>query len=149
MTVTSADTMARESVLRSDAGAVTGAPLAWLRLEGLAVLILAALLYYRGGHSWLVFAVAFLAPDLSLVAYLGGARAGAIGYDIAHSYVAPALMAGLALVTGRPPVAALIWIAHIGLDRAFGYGLKYPTAFEATHLGRLRRGRPRIVSHAD
>jgi hypothetical protein len=121
----------------------------WLRLEGLAVLILALLLYYRGGHSWLVFAVAFLAPDLSVISYLGGARAGAIGYNAAHSYLGPALIAALALFTVRLPVAALIWIAHIGLDRAVGYGLKYPTAFDATHLGHLRGGRPRINSLAD
>jgi hypothetical protein len=31
----------------------------------------------------------------------------------------------------------LIWIAHIGLDRAIGYGLKYPTGFRDTHLGKV------------
>ena len=30
---------------------------------------------------------------------------------------------------------ALIWAAHIGVDRVLGYGLKYPTAFRDTHLG--------------
>ena len=34
---------------------------------------------------------------------------------------------------------ALIWIAHIGLDRALGYGLKYATGFGDTHLGRIGR----------
>jgi len=29
---------------------------------------------------------------------------------------------------------ALIWLAHIGIDRALGYGLKYPTFFRDTHL---------------
>lgn len=125
----------------SPSGAVTGAPRAWLRLEGLAVLALAALLYQRGGHSWLLFAVLFLAPDLSFAAYLAGARVGAVGYNVAHSYLGPILVAGLALETGRPPVAALIWAAHIGFDRALGYGLKYPGGFADTHLGRLRGGR--------
>jgi hypothetical protein len=32
---------------------------------------------------------------------------------------------------------ALIWSAHIGIDRLLGYGLKYPTAFKETHLGRV------------
>jgi hypothetical protein len=32
---------------------------------------------------------------------------------------------------------ALIWLAHIGADRALGYGLKYPTAFKDTHLQRV------------
>jgi len=29
---------------------------------------------------------------------------------------------------------ALIWLAHIGFDRALGFGLKYPTHFKDTHL---------------
>jgi hypothetical protein len=32
---------------------------------------------------------------------------------------------------------ALIWLAHIGMDRMVGYGLKYPTAFKDTHLSRV------------
>lgn len=127
----------------SNPGSVTGAPRVWLRMEGLAVLALAVLLYWRGGHSWLLLAVLFLAPDLSFAAYLAGPRVGALGYNLAHSYVGPAVAAAVALLTGRPPVAALIWAAHIGFDRALGYGLKYPTAFTDTHLGRLGPARGR------
>lgn len=123
------------------AGAVGGAPRAWLRLEGLAVLALAVLLYARGGHSWLLFAALFLAPDLSFAAYLAGPRIGALGYNLAHSYVGPVLAAALAVLTGRPPVVACLWAAHIGFDRALGYGLKYPSAFGDTHLGRVGRER--------
>ena len=61
----------------NDSAAVTGAPRALLRVEGLMVLALAVLLYARGGHSWAVFALAFLAPDLSFAGYAGGARLGA------------------------------------------------------------------------
>jgi hypothetical protein len=132
----------------SDPGAVDGAPRVWLRLEGLAVLALAVLLYARGGHSWLLLAVLFLAPDLSFAAYLAGPRIGALGYNLAHSYVGPAIAAALALLTGRPPVVATIWAAHIGFDRALGYGLKYPTGFADTHLGRLRGGRARAAQPA-
>lgn len=124
-------------------GAVTGAPRIWLRLEGLAVLALAVLLFARGGHSWMLLVILFLAPDLSFLAYLAGPRIGAMGYNLAHSYVGPCVAAALALMTGRPPVPALIWAAHIGFDRALGYGLKYPTDFADTHLGRLRGGRAR------
>ncbi|KKB35215.1 hypothetical protein QY97_01956 [Bacillus thermotolerans] len=31
----------------------------------------------------------------------------------------------------------LIWSAHIGMDRAIGYGLKYSTHFKDTHLNRV------------
>jgi hypothetical protein len=30
----------------------------------------------------------------------------------------------------------LIWTSHIGLDRLLGFGLKYPTRFNDTHLQR-------------
>jgi hypothetical protein len=122
-------------------GAVRGGVRLLLRLEGLAVLAGALLLYARGGHSWMLLAVLFLAPDLSFVAYLAGPRVGAAAYNAAHSYVGPALAATLAVATGRPPVVALVWAAHIGFDRAVGYGLKYATGFEDTHLGRIGRGR--------
>ena len=124
------------------AGAVSGAPRLLLRLEGLGVLALVVLLYQRGGHSWMLFAGLLLVPDLSLLGYLAGPRVGAVAYNLAHSYVGPIIAAAAALLTGRPPVVALLWAAHIGMDRAVGYGLKYPGAFEDTHLGRLR-GRSR------
>jgi hypothetical protein len=129
-------------------GAVTGAPRTWLRLEGVAVLALAVLLYARGGHSWLLFALLFLVPDLSLAAYAAGARVGAAVYNAAHSYVGPALVAAAALLMGRPVAAALVWVAHIGFDRAIGYGLKYPGGFGETHLGRLRDRRAGVVAPA-
>ena len=34
---------------------------------------------------------------------------------------------------------AMIWLAHIGIDRALGYGLKYSAGFGFTHLGRIGR----------
>jgi hypothetical protein len=44
--------------------------------------------------------------------------------------------------------AGLIWCTHIGLDRALGYGLKYSTGFQYTHLGRIgRRQQPTPPSH--
>ena len=32
---------------------------------------------------------------------------------------------------------AMIWLAHIGFDRALGYGLKYASGFGFTLLGRI------------
>src|SRR3954468_6249357 len=119
-------------------GAVFGAPRVWLRLEGAAVFALAALMYQRGGHSWIIFAVLFLSPDLSFMAYLTGPRRGALSYNIAHSYVGPVLTLALEIISRRPPVVGCIWAAHIGFDRALGYGLKYPSSFSDTHLGQLK-----------
>lgn len=122
-------------------GAATGGVRLLLRLEGLAVLAGAAALYARGGHSWGLFALLFLVPDLTFAAYLAGPRVGAVAYNLAHSYVAPIAAAALAIATGRPPVLACIWAAHIGFDRMAGYGLKYARGFEATHLGAIGRAR--------
>jgi hypothetical protein len=121
-------------------GYVTGQPRFWLRIEGAAALAVAVTFYARGGHSWILFALCFLLPDVTFLAYLAGSRAGAIGYNIAHSYVLPLTMATALHLLGKSAAAPLIWIAHIGLDRFLGYGLKYPAGFADTHLGPLGRG---------
>ncbi|WP_291710705.1 DUF4260 domain-containing protein [Bradyrhizobium sp.] len=120
-------------------GAVTGGARALLRLEGLVLLAAMVLLYsYRGGPWWL-FAVLLLAPDLSFAAYLAGARIGAIVYNAVHITAVPIvlLIAGFALDQPLAASIAIIWLAHIGMDRAAGYGLKYPDSFNHTHLGRI------------
>ncbi len=126
---------------RIEAGFAAGGVRMVLRLEGVAVLAAALLLYAHAGFSWPAFALLFLAPDLSMLAYLAGPRAGAFGYNIMHTY-ALALACALSGFAGGVPVltaVGLIWTAHIGFDRALGYGLKYPTGFGNTHLGRTGR----------
>ena len=120
-------------------GCVTGGVRTLLRLEGLAVLAAAVFLYWHAGFRWGEFAVLFLAPDLSFIAYLFGPRVGATAYNAAHTYVGPVLLGALGLVAETELLVqiALIWITHIGVDRALGYGLKYPTAFKDTHLQRV------------
>ena len=105
-----------------------------LRLESLAAFVAAIALYRHAGGTWPMFAALFLVPDLSMLAYLANPRAGALAYNAAHSYVGPALLA----LAGQLPLAAL-WAAHVGFDRALGYGLKHATAFTDTHLGRVGR----------
>ena len=113
----------------------------WLRVEGAAVLVGALVAYAAVDASWLLFAALLLAPDLAMLGYLAGPRAGAIAYNALHVYVGPAVLmaAGLAGAAGSIPVA-LVWVAHIGMDRALGYGLKLPTGFRDTHLGTIGRG---------
>ena len=110
-----------------------------LRLEGLAVLVAALALYFDSGYGWLALLVLFLAPDVSMLAYLGGPGIGALGYDVVHTYALPVALgvAGVLAGAGTATQLALIWLAHLGLDRFVGYGLKYPTAFEDTHLQRV------------
>jgi hypothetical protein len=123
---------------RNDAaGVVTGAPRAILRLEAAAVLIAAVACYaYRGG-DWVLFALLFLVPDVSMLGYFAGRQVGALTYNVGHSYLGPAILSALGILAARHAAVdlALIWIAHIGFDRTLGYGLKYTAAFGHTHLG--------------
>src|SRR5262249_21328417 len=121
--------------------AVTGTPLVLLRLEGLALLALAMLLYARSGASWRLFAVLFLAPDLSFAAYLAGSRVGAAVYNAAHTTLGAIVLGGIGVILDQPLAIslALIWAGHLGCDRMLGFGLKYEAGFGFTHLGRIGR----------
>lgn len=95
------------------------------------------MLYSQHGLGWLVFVLLLLVPDLSMAGYLAGPRWGALSYNLFHTYTAPLLLAAAGLSLRHPALAAvaLIWSAHIGLDRMLGYGLKLPSGFRDTHLG--------------
>jgi hypothetical protein len=115
-------------------------PAALLRVEGVALLVLSVLLYRETGGGWLMFGVLLLAPDLSMLGYLARPRVGAAIYNTFHTYAVPALVGALGLIFASPLMVAvaLIWFAHIGMDRTVGYGLKYPSSFKDTHLERVR-----------
>ncbi len=76
-----------------------------------------------------------------MLAYLLSPKAGALVYNVWHSYVLPVALACAALIAHQRELAGLssIWTAHIGLDRTLSYGLKYPFAFAGTHLGPVGR----------
>src|SRR5919199_865600 len=109
-------------------------PRALLHAEGLAVAVGAIVLYFDQGFGWVLLVLLALAPDLSMVGYLAGPAAGAFAYDAAHAYVWPVALGVVGVAAGAdlPVQLALIWLAHIGADRALGYGLKYPTGFKDT-----------------
>jgi len=111
-------------------------PRALLHLEGAAVFAAATLVYFAQGRPWWVFLLFLFAPDLSAVGYLFGSRAGSIAYNLAHIIIWPIALgvAGWWLDWAWAAPVALIWLAHIGLDRMLGYGLKYPDAFKHNHL---------------
>jgi hypothetical protein len=121
-------------------GEVTGGVRTLLRLEGLTLFAGMVLLYAVWGGSWLVFVLLFLVPDLSFLAYLSDSRPGAIVYNAAHSYMVPVALLTLGFAQEWPLLLsiAMIWLAHIGIDRALGYGLKYQAGFGFTHLGQVR-----------
>jgi hypothetical protein len=111
-------------------------PARLLKLEDSILLIGILLLYSHLHLSWLLFAILFLAPDLFMLGYLTGPRIGAALYNLAHSYITPLILFSATFSLHRTSftAVALIWIAHIALDRVLGFGLKYPTHFKDTHL---------------
>ena len=125
--------------MMSATGSVASGPLLLLRLEGAALAIAAIILFAHLGFSWWLFAALILVPDLSIAGYLAGARIGAAIYNAAHTTLAPIAFGVLAFELDRPAMLAigLIWLAHIGGDRALGFGLKYQTGFGFTHLGQI------------
>ena len=124
-------------------GHVLGAPRLILRSEGLAVLVASLCGYRHYGAPMLLVPLVLFLPDLFMVGYVASTRVGAAIYNIGHSYLAPAALWLVAAVIESPgtKAAALVWAAHIGMDRALGYGLKYPDSFRNTHLGRLNLGK--------
>lgn len=136
--------MIARAVPMGGGGAATGMPRAFLRAEGLVALGAGSALYVSAGGQLLWLLPLLLVVDLSMAGYLWGPRAGAIIYNLAHTWgtALVALGAGLWLDSPALVLAGAVLIAHAGMDRAAGYGLKYPTAFGDTHLGRIGRSTP-------
>ena len=110
-----------------------------IRLEGLVGLIVALLLYRELDQSWILFVALFFAPDLAMIGYVAGNRIGAAAYNAVHTTVLPLILAAIGILGDRELATgiAVIWLGHIAIDRALGYGLKLPTGFKHTHLGRV------------
>jgi Domain of unknown function (DUF4260) len=120
-----------------------------LRLEG-GMVFITALCYYNTilEKSWSTFIYVFLLVDITLIGYLLGKRIGAVVYNIGHSYILPLLMFAISirLENNMMHIISIIWVAHIGFDRAIGYGLKTFGGFKATHLATITSWRNGLKS---
>jgi hypothetical protein len=127
----------------SSAGMTNGAVRAWLRLEGLAAFVAGLALYAAVGGNWLLFVPLLLAPDISAAGFLAGPRVGTFTYNAIHTWLPGLAVLGLGAWLASPGVVIVgaVLIAHVGMDRAVGYGLKLPSAFGDTHLGRMGRAK--------
>ncbi|MGH2489210.1 MAG: DUF4260 domain-containing protein [Candidatus Limnocylindria bacterium] len=112
-----------------------------LRIESAAVGVLGIVGFLSLGGPVLALVPALLAPDVSMLGYLAGPRIGAVTYNLAHNWAMPVGLVVLGMAIGQlwPVLAATALAAHVGWDRALGYGLKLPTGFRDTHLGRIGR----------
>jgi hypothetical protein len=118
-------------------------PIALQRLEGGVLLALSLLIYWKLAGPWLWYLLLILIPDLFALGYLRGPRLGAAAYNLGHTWLLPGILAAVGLIGGTSFAVdvALIWLGHIGIDRLLGYGLKLPSGFQDTHLGRIGRNR--------
>lgn len=113
-------------------------PAALLRLEGAVLLIATFAIYRELNAGWLLFLALILAPDVFMLGYLVNPKLGAALYNFVHTEALPLLAGAVFWELHRTTALAvcMIWLFHIGMDRALGFGLKYPTAFKDTHLQR-------------
>lgn len=127
----------------SESGHVEGMPRAFLRAEAIAALAGGVWLWFAHGGElfWLVPFI--LAVDISISGYLAGPRVGAVVYNLAHNWALGLAVLGIGVWTASTPLVlgGAVLIAHVGMDRTLGYGLKYPSSFSETHLGRIGRRR--------
>jgi ABC-type nitrate/sulfonate/bicarbonate transport system permease component len=108
-----------------------------LKIENLALLGLSAFLFTQLAYSWWWYPVLFFAPDLSMLGYLGGTRAGGLIYNLVHHHAVSIGLYILGFILGTPilQLAGVVLFGHSCLDRALGYGLKFSDSFQNTHLG--------------
>lgn len=121
----------------AEPGVVQAQPRLWLRVEAAVLLVAALVGFAKTGQPWWLVAVLLLAPDLLMVGYVRSTKLGATLYNLAHATPLPAALAAFGWWQDHrlATAAGLVWLAHIGMDRVLGYGLKYDDHFQHTHLG--------------
>ncbi len=95
-----------------------------------AIAIAAAAAAVAVSSPWVL--ALWLLPDLALIGAFNAEVQGALHpravarYNAVHALPAPVLLAAAGLVAGVPALAAigLIWLSHVTMDRAAGYGLR-------------------------
>lgn len=109
------------------------------RIEAAAIFVISSFLYWHLDFNILVFFLLLFVFDAFMVGYLFNNRVGAYVYNFGHSMIIPPLLFTVGYTTDTKLLIgfSLIWFAHIGIDRALGYGLKFTSGFRDTHLGRI------------
>lgn len=110
-----------------------------IQVEELCMLALAVAALMCLNGAWWMYLLLVLGPDISMLGYLGGNKAGAFFYNLFHHKgVAIGLVAlGWYLKDNPTMIAGIILFGHSSMDRMFGYGLKTNQGFKFTHLGTI------------
>ena len=113
-----------------------------IKLEEMLMFFFGVYLFSALDYAWWWFPILILAPDIGMLGYLFGNKAGAFAYNLFH-HKGLAILVYLAGVYFSIPLCQLIGIilfSHSALDRTLGYGLKYDKGFRYTHLGEIGKG---------
>ncbi|MEW6404379.1 MAG: DUF4260 domain-containing protein [Chloroflexota bacterium] len=110
-----------------------------LKLEEALMFGFSIYLFSRLDYAWWWYLLLIMAPDLSMIGYIGGARLGAWTYNLVHHKALGIGILTLGFVLASQPLqlAGLILFGHSSMDRVLGYGLKYSDSFQHTHLGMI------------
>lgn len=110
-----------------------------IRVEYSIAFLLLLFIYWKLDFSLWLFFILLLVPDLTMVGYVMNKKIGSLIYNFGHTFIIPFLLLIVSFSISNEFVVmlALIWIAHILMDRCFGFGLKYEDTFKNTHLQRL------------
>jgi hypothetical protein len=111
-----------------------------IALEEWAIFGLCIFLFSRLGFAWWWFPALLLLPDVGMIGYLINPKIGAVTYNLLHHRLVAAAVAAYAIWSGNAiwKLAAVMLFAHISMDRALGYGIKYADSFFHTHLGWIK-----------
>ena len=111
----------------------------WIKWEYIIGFVCVFAIYIYLDYSILLFFLLLFVPDISMIGYVINTKIGASLYNIGHHFSLPTILLTISIVFNSSTVLliALIWIAHIVMDRALGYGLKYANDFKNTHLQKI------------
>ncbi len=108
-----------------------------IRLEELAVMALCFYGLYFLHAQWWFYLLLVLGPDISMLGYLAGNKAGAFAYNLFHHKAVGVLVliGGISFSIHYLVLTGIVLLGHSSMDRFFGYGLKSTEGFKYTHLG--------------
>lgn len=111
-----------------------------LKLEEFAMFGLGIFAFNQLDFAWWWFLILILTPDLGMFGYLINSKIGAWTYNVFHHKGLAILIyfTGIYLANDILQLTGIILFSHSALDRVFGYGLKYESSFNDTHLGPLK-----------
>lgn len=112
-----------------------------LKLEEFAMFGSSLYGLYYFDVAWWYYLLLFLGPDISMLGYSLGNKTGAALYNLFHHKgLAVAIFLG-GFISEMPLLilSGIILFGHASMDRVFGYGLKYETGFQFTHLGVINK----------